>query len=490
MQYVVPPKTVDKPPLGVVTLWFLRLLAVIALGCSLFLSWRSIQTGPIPGCGDTTWDCDHIVTSEWSRWLGIPVSYLGAGTYACLLAGLLLLKPSVPQNDDARKRQNLAWTLLVPLFVAAALSGLWFTYVQASKIGKYCPYCLATHACGLVISAFLTYGVVRHLRGIRNALNTANGSAKWLLTCVGVGFCAAASLVLGQHFFPHDTFVVEDSAGDPVATAAGDSEFSAPGLKLESRFAEDESGNDDTLLVAPGVEAESTVLGSNYSAAEDASSTLTDDLADIGPASIVVEKPILTGRKRLYFYPQADPINVYEYPILGNPDAENLIVEVVDYTCHHCRKMYHHVEAARAYFGDRLAVVVRPVALDQNCNPYITNRLPTHKNACKYVRLALAVWSTAPDKFPEFHNWLMGPENVPELSTASSFAAELIGVEELRAAVKDTEILGMLGENHRLWNRIGGNLPLIFAGQRLIRGMPRDDDHFIETLSAQFGNSR
>ena len=84
----------------------------------------------------------------------------------------------------------------------------------------------------------------------------------------------------------------------------------------------------------------------------------------------------------------------------------------------------------------------------------------------------------------------MGPENVPELPTASSFAAELIGVEELRAAVKDTEILGMLGENHRLWNRIGGNLPLIFAGQRLIRGMPRDDDHFIETLSAQFGNSR
>ena len=46
-------------------------------------------------------------------------------------------------------------------------------------------------------------------------------------------------------------------------------------------------------------------------------------------------------------------------------------------------------------------------------------------------------------------------------------------------------MMGMLGGNHLLWNRIGVNLPMLFAGGRLIRGMPRSDEHFIETLAKQ-----
>ena len=480
MSYFVPLPPNEETPNHRILFWTLRLLATIALSCSLFLSWRSIQSGPIPGCSGTAWDCDHVVTSTWSRWLGIPVSYLGSATYFCLLVGLSALKPVA--NETQWKRQRLILTFLLSLSVTAALSGLWFTYVQTFELGKFCPYCMAAHVCGFAILSLISWHALRFIRHPHSAV-TLDGNAKWLVAVLSLGASAAATIVLGQYFFPHDTMVVERHDVEPTPT---DVDIDGQDM-FESPVVSPESVGDEEFLASPAQESRPEP---RLEASPDQVSSLADDLADIGPAAIVVQKPILSGRQNFFFYAQADPINVHEYPVLGSPDAEHLMVEVVDYTCHHCREMYHHVEAARAYFGDRLAVIVRPVALDQHCNPYVIRQLPEHENACKYVRLALAVWSRAPESFPEFHHWLMGPKNVPALSTASSFAAELIGAEPLKAAVRDTDVLGMLGKNHLLWNRIGGTLPLIFAGRSLIRGMPRDDAHFIDALSKQFNTGQ
>lgn len=503
-------------------MWVARLLAVVALASGLYVSWRSTLAGPIPGCGGSTFDCDHVVTSSWSRWLGIPVGYLGCLTYACLLGVLCLLKPSTPSNGETRQR--IAWSLAIPISVTAALSAVWFTYLQFFEIGKLCPYCLVTHTCGILILITLSTLVVDF---IRHDSSSRDGNATWLSAVIAAGIFAAACLVLGQLFFPHETFIVEE---EPAVVASNDSlsvdalsdtfaspmdqggddpfVFAAPGVdegrsdqtpSSQSPEARDvRSSLDDATAASPNTEPEragdatsadgtlSVTPADRSASAGTPSDDLADDLADIASAPTVVKQPPTSGRHRYFFYARAEPIDVYAYPMLGSPDAKNLVVEIVDYTCHHCREMYHHLEAVRQHFGDDVAIVVRPVALDKQCNPYVTTQLPAHENACKYVRLALAVWASTPEKFPEFHHWLMGSETTPDVATASAFAAELIGEERLASAVKQSEVLGMLGENQTLWNQIGGSLPLLFAGRRLIRGIPRDDASFTNTLQSLF----
>ena len=504
MRFSVP--AAAKSPVPLVLIWTLRILAVIAFGCGIFLSWQSLQSGPVPGCGGgSAWDCDHVLTSTWSRWLEIPVSYLGTLTYAGILVALMLLGPKV-----SSRWQTIGWSLLVPLVVMAAVSAVWFTGIQFFTIGKFCFYCLITHSCGFMILVLMCIWINQY-----QCLNISPrdsrlgkwGLGKWLGLWLTGGLLGGAMLILGQIVFPHDTFVVEEydsteveapqgneaednlvfdapGAGDTAdanVTFAAPSEFNAPTeFNAPSEFvapSEPEAGSDDELT---------------DTSSEQSSDYFADDLLE--PTRLATnhaatgvhttQKPIPANRKHR-FYRLADEINVYEFPVLGDVEAPNLIVELVDYTCPQCRDMYHNVEAARQYFGDQMAVVVRPIALERSCNPYVTQDHPKHKNACIYVRLALAVWHSEPTKFEEFHAWLMGPETIPNVEEASAFAAELIGEEQLKASVRSVDVIGMLGNNHQLWKRTGGTLPFLFAGGRLIRGVPRNDQHFIDTLTKQ-----
>ena len=45
--------------------------------------------------------------------------------------------------------------------------------------------------------------------------------------------------------------------------------------------------------------------------------------------------------------------------------------------------------------------------LDTECNKLILDQHPDHKQACRYAKLALAVWATKPTEFAGFHDWLM-----------------------------------------------------------------------------------
>ena len=509
MNYTIPlPPMKDRPPLwSQVALWFTRVLALVAFSSGLYLSWRSTQAGPVPGCGGSTFDCDHVVTSAWSRWMGIPVSYLGCATYLALLVGLCLIRTPPFTSEVIRARQRLAWTFIVPLAVMASLSAIWFTYLQLFEIGKLCPYCLVTHGCGLMLS--IVVAVLLLPRYMRANTTSEAGNRTWMSILVTGGVLGAASLVLGQQFFPHSTMVIVDEV--QVSQTSNAATFGAPGQTNADTSTDDdqffmaapgttapgitESGTEDTVQEGIDGKANSTAnraqknIGATTedSSVDTTSESLDDDLADIASAPVVAEKTSAVGRHRFYFFMRSDPIDAYEYPILGSPDAKYLIVEVVDYTCHHCREMYHHVEAARQHYGDDLAVLVRPVALEKQCNPYLKSQLPAHVNACRYARLALAIWTVSPNKFSEFHHWLLGPETIPSLESAAAFANELIGADALREAIQSREALDMLGENHRLWNGIGGTLPYVFAGRRLIQGMPRDDKDFIKTLDSLLG---
>ena len=65
----------------------ITVLAIVALGVSTYLSWVTWQQSTVAGCtGGSLADCDEVLSSSGSKWLGIPVSLLGAVTYVGILA--------------------------------------------------------------------------------------------------------------------------------------------------------------------------------------------------------------------------------------------------------------------------------------------------------------------------------------------------------------------------------------------------------------------
>ncbi|MYE55416.1 MAG: vitamin K epoxide reductase family protein [Chloroflexi bacterium] len=95
-----------------------------------YLSGADLACGVDGGCGAVT-------TSEYSRFLGIPVALLGVGGYAALLLGCLAAL-GLPQ-PPAMLRWGLAGIACTGFAFSAYL-----TATQAFLIGSYCVYCLTS----------------------------------------------------------------------------------------------------------------------------------------------------------------------------------------------------------------------------------------------------------------------------------------------------------------------------------------------------------
>lgn len=207
------------------TLWVvgtLRLLATAAFAFAVFLAWSAFQAGDIAGCsGGGVWDCSHVLHSKWAKWMSIPVSIPAAALYASMLVSLLFVGEGVPKSV-----RRTAWSLVTTMAFAAALSAIWFIYLQVFVLEHLCKYCLVVHGCGLVIAA----------------LAILKRPFAWSATAkMGAVAAAAASvLILGQVYGKApQTFAVEvhdshdhdsqPSASD-VATldAPADDEFGSP----------------------------------------------------------------------------------------------------------------------------------------------------------------------------------------------------------------------------------------------------------------------
>ena len=126
----------------------LRLLGLVALGVSVYLSWVALTGGALAGCGPES-GCDHVLQSRWSKWLGLPVSLFGVVIYGGLLLGTLWLDRKTPPAQ-----QRNVWLWLVPGAVMVIGSVLWFVGLQLVVIKQVCRFCMVVHACGLA-SAFL-----------------------------------------------------------------------------------------------------------------------------------------------------------------------------------------------------------------------------------------------------------------------------------------------------------------------------------------------
>lgn len=168
-------------------------LCMIGFGLCLWLLVRSAINGPagLSGCGGG--DCDEILHSRWSRIFHIPVAAFGAGAYFVLSLSFF----------SRFKRFH------APALGAIVGGAIWFIFVQALLLEKFCAWCMATHAIGL------TLGLLGFFRA------ASPSGSKEMRAKLAIWGIAAAALALGQIFGP----VPSSHRVDAVSTAGSSSGF-------------------------------------------------------------------------------------------------------------------------------------------------------------------------------------------------------------------------------------------------------------------------
>lgn len=114
------------------------LLSIVGLGLGSYLTVVSYIAADLSFCEvDSSFSCDEVISSQYSRLLGIPVALLGAVGF-----GLLFVISYIALASEVEPRA------LVPWAAALSLMGLGFgtylTYLEVAVIQSICLLCLAS----------------------------------------------------------------------------------------------------------------------------------------------------------------------------------------------------------------------------------------------------------------------------------------------------------------------------------------------------------
>lgn len=161
--------------------------------------------------------------------------------------------------------------------------------------------------------------------------------------------------------------------------------------------------------------------------------------------------------------------DLYQVPVIGDRQAEQVVVELYDYLCPSCRKVYRLLHTYQEKEEGRLAVIPLPVPMDTECNPNVKRTLPIFKNACAYTRLGLAVYLADPAVYPAFHDWMLDGALPPKLKDARARAETLVGRELLAEKLDDPQIARWIQDGINLYAYIKATtLPKIIAEDTVI----------------------
>jgi len=178
---------------------------------------------------------------------------------------------------------------------------------------------------------------------------------------------------------------------------------------------EESSPEVDSLFDEPALQNEPLTSSSEEQEAEVEQTEHTEQTQQVNQT----EEPGSTSSPRVVRFTRLkEPVDLTEVPLLGNPDAEFVLVEMLDYTCTHCRQLHPFIEETLGRYGDQFAFVIFHVPLSKHCNPAVKYDQSVHRDACDYATLACSVWHLAPEKFAEFHHYLMDGRKPPSVYEA------------------------------------------------------------------------
>jgi protein-disulfide isomerase len=190
-------------------------------------------------------------------------------------------------------------------------------------------------------------------------------------------------------------------------------------------------------------------------------------------------------------------LNVYDHPVIGDPEAPHIIVEMVSYDCPHCRKMHRIVQKGLRRYGNQLAVLIMTVPLEWKCNRLITDPKASHPGACTTSRMAVAVANLNPAAFAKFHDWLMADEEKPPAQAKIvAKAFEMVDREQLRELSqggtlneqisKYIDLVATLQTMKSSGKKVGG-LPIQILGDEVMSGMAESADDVYRAWEQNLG---
>ena len=126
------------------------LLSFAGLGVAAYLT-ISYYTGASLACGNVG-NCDYVISSEYAKLVGIPISPLGFATYSALLLGSLAIIAL------AEPPALLRWGILALAVIGVGFSA-YLTAIELFVLHAICVYCVAsavliTGILGLVVTAW------------------------------------------------------------------------------------------------------------------------------------------------------------------------------------------------------------------------------------------------------------------------------------------------------------------------------------------------
>lgn len=484
----------------------MRALALVALGIAAYLGWHAWHVTAVAGCGGgEIWDCDHVLTSHWSKWLGIPVSIPAAALYATLLPSLFVIS-----SRRAAQQQQGVWAIVTTLCVAAGAAAIWFIALQVFVLGHLCKYCVVAHLCGLTLCGFILW-----TRPLGNALTSrfaALGMAGLLVLVCGQVLVEPAATHEMEY---QDEFALEegsqleaefsDAIGeDDLFGAPNDGDFGTPSTLAENNalgttppavLPPHPAVNDQVKItekpqpsLSPIPQADSTPDDSSPddSSPDDASPSDGTPVAKAG--SDPKDKPPLEEQKLVSILSGRAKINVHDWPVVGSIDAPHFVVELFDYTCPHCRSMNEQLKVARDRYGSQLSIVALPVPLDRDCNDAVVNTSAKHQHACEIARIAIAVWRINPEVFTHYHNWLFEPAHGRTPKEAHAYAAQLVGQEVLNKQLAHPIVNKFIAKHVLMYKRAGkGTIPKLMFPQSTLKGQTSSAEKLCQILERELG---
>ncbi len=481
----------------------ITVLATVALGVSAYLTWVTWESGTVLGCtADSLLDCDDVLASRWSKWLGLPVSLLGGMVYVTIL-GLVW-----PAASCAR---GMAVTALLGISMLAAGAAVWFVGVQALQLESFCAYCLTAHACGLCIGVlslllFLDSSSGSEVDQARSLLGVAAAdsaqavdepgepvSVTSLLVALSVAAVGLVGLMGGQLLVePEDNSMpMEEIVFEPNDVAKQEQPQAGPPQR------EAESPQPDVGLKQPEVEPQQLEQPVDEELAT-AAADQDDDLDWLESDGTSNAKPSFEGPDTIGSVFGAGPpsliprafassIDPRDMPVIGNPDAKHIVVEMMDYTCSHCRDLHPHLQAAVKRYGDQLGIVVYNVPLSRKCNQNVKKDTQVRKYACDYAQFAIGVWKLAPASFAEYHYWLLEGEKPPGVNKAKNRARKLAGNQLLLDKALKADTARRISIQVEEFQRTKTGLPILFLPTGKLRGVPKTSEQLFEILETQLG---
>ncbi len=445
-------------PLSAPWVWVLALCCVVAIGISGYLTWASLTSSKIAGCGSgNVFDCSHVTSSKWSLWMGLPVSALAIGSYLGLATALGV---AVFQTSVILKR--FAWTAVALFAISAGLAAIWFTGLQVFVLKHLCSYCLTAHACGIIAALVAVWKVPNRIDVKKFATPLAT---------VGI-----TVLIVGQIYQPEPVkFRIETF--EPAATQFETFDAPAGGL-FEAPLESAEAAVFEAPVAATKRPNTINALMQLFSPEHFVSAVrpaitmlaFTSPLQSGNASNGSGAKPKKSKRRTVGINGGTIQLDVKQWPLNGSVEARHIFVEMLDYNCPNCRKTHKAITGAKQLLNGDVSVMILPIPLNTACNSAVTKTDPKFIESCDIAKLAVAVWRTDADKFGQFHEAMFASAQPLTLAQATDLAKSLVDGAKLDAEIA-SRIPGRYIESMvQLYDRSGkGGVPkLMFPGTSIV----------------------